>query len=168
MLEHETIVSEDQVRSLTEDAITRTETERKHERKEASVTIRGLAICKVIGVERGLPLLTFEYEGTSHCFRAIAIVGSVDEIEVGKLVCAAFDQNQCDRPLVLGVLSCDVAKNLSLPNGTVISDDDQITIKCGKASINLKSDGTVAIRGTNVASRASQTNRIRGGNVQIN
>ena len=61
-----------------------------------------------------------------------------------------------------------MSKNLATNTGTLIVDDNQITLKCGKASINLKADGTVAIRGTNVASRASNTNRIRGGNVQIN
>jgi hypothetical protein len=44
----------------------------------------------------------------------------------------------------------------------------EIVLRCGKASIQLTSDGAVRIRGTEVLSRASATNRIRGGNVQIN
>ena len=162
------VLFEERPRTLTEDAILRTENERNSDRTETLISVKGLAICKVVGVERGLPLLMFEFAGTSHCFTAIAVVGSIEEIEVGMFVCAAFDQNRSDRPVVLGSFSCDVARKLSTQTGTVIADADQITIKCGKASINLKSDGTVAIRGTNVASRASQTNRIRGGNVQIN
>jgi hypothetical protein len=46
--------------------------------------------------------------------------------------------------------------------------ENELSLRCGKASITMKGDGTVAIRGTNVISRASHTNRIRGGNVQIN
>ena len=44
----------------------------------------------------------------------------------------------------------------------------ELVLRCGKASVTLTSDGAVRIRGTDVLSRASATNRIRGGNVQIN
>lgn len=130
--------------------------------------IDGLAICKVVGFQEGVPLLTFEFAGTTFTHEAIAVVGNLGDIEVGSCVCAAFDQNRCDRPLVLGKFACDTGKNPNSTKGTVLVDEEQITLKCGKASINLKADGTVAIRGTNVVSRASHTNRIRGGNVQIN
>ena len=156
--------------TLTSDAIDRTELELENElaTKSTSSPIDGLAICKVVGVQGKLPLLSYEFSGSVHVRQAIAVVGSPQDFKIGSLVCAAFDQNRSDRPIVLGGFACDASKRLSAESGAVISDDTQITLQCGKASIRLTADGTVAIRGTNVASRASQTNRIRGGNVQIN
>lgn len=169
MSERENLVLyHERLTSLTEVAIVRTEEDLASSRIRSGSANNGLAICLVIGFQEGLPLLSFQFSGTTYAHLAIAVVGGMDGIEVGDQVCAAFDQNRCDRPIVLGRLSCDTSKNLTANAGTLIVDDNQITLKCGKASINLKADGTVAIRGTNVASRASNTNRIRGGNVQIN
>jgi hypothetical protein len=151
-----------------EAAIVQTECELSNSPAKLDGSMDGLAICTVVGFQENLPILTFEIAGTIYTHKAIAFVGNSGYIDIGSQVCAAFDQSRCHRPIVLGKLSCDVAKKLISSHGTVIADDDQITLQCGKASIKLKSDGTVAIRGTNVASRASQTNRIRGGNVQIN
>ncbi len=50
----------------------------------------------------------------------------------------------------------------------VIDAQDEIVLRCGKGSITLRADGQVVVRGTRVVSRASGTNRIKGGNVQIN
>ncbi len=156
--------------TLTNDAIDRTELElgNEHPARDIPSPMDGLAICKVVGVQGNLPLLSYEFNGVVLVRQAIAVVGSPQGIKLGSLVCAAFDQNHSDRPIVLGGFACDASKRLGAEGGAVISDDTQITLKCGKASIRLSADGTVAIRGTNVASRASQTNRIRGGNVQIN
>lgn len=156
--------------TLTNDAIDRTELElgNAHPARDILSPFDGLAICKVVGVQGLLPLLSYEINGSVLIKQAIAVVGSPQDFKLGSLVCAAFDQNRSDRPIVLGGFACDVSKSLGAEGGAVISDDKQITLQCGKASIRLSADGTVAIRGTNVASRASQTNRIRGGNVQIN
>ena len=43
-----------------------------------------------------------------------------------------------------------------------------LTLTCGKASITLHRDGKVVIRGVDVVSRASGTNRIRGGTIELN
>jgi len=45
---------------------------------------------------------------------------------------------------------------------------EEIVLRCGQASITLKKDGKVLIRGVQVETRASGTNRIRGGAVRIN
>jgi hypothetical protein len=44
----------------------------------------------------------------------------------------------------------------------------EILLRCGKASITLRADGTVVVRGTDVLSRSSGTNRIKGAAVRIN
>jgi hypothetical protein len=45
---------------------------------------------------------------------------------------------------------------------------DEVVIACGPASITLRRNGRVVIRGTHVETRAAGTNRIRGGQVRVN
>ena len=59
---------------------------------------------------------------------------------------------------------------------TVVDDDgrvvvqatDRLELRCGEASICLRSDGKIKIRGVDVTTRARRTQRIRGGTVLIN
>ena len=44
----------------------------------------------------------------------------------------------------------------------------EVVIACGKASITLRANGRVIIRGTQVESYSEGTNRIKGGQVRIN
>ena len=50
----------------------------------------------------------------------------------------------------------------------VIEGEDEIILQCGQASITLRRNGRVLIRGTVIDSQASTTQRIKGGSVQIN
>jgi len=45
---------------------------------------------------------------------------------------------------------------------------DEVVIACGQASITLRRNGRVVIRGIHVETRAAGTNRIRGGQVRVN
>jgi hypothetical protein len=45
---------------------------------------------------------------------------------------------------------------------------DEIVLRCGEASIVLRRNGRVIIRGTYVETRSRGVNRIKGGSVQIN
>jgi len=49
-----------------------------------------------------------------------------------------------------------------------VTAQDEIVLQCGSASITLRRNGRVIIRGTYVESRSDGTNRIKGGQVQIN
>lgn len=49
-----------------------------------------------------------------------------------------------------------------------IEGAEEITLKCGKASITLTKSGKILIRGTYLSNRSSGVNRILGGSVQIN
>ena len=50
----------------------------------------------------------------------------------------------------------------------VIEGQDEIVLKCGEASITLRRNGKVIVKGTYLESRASGTHRIKGGTVEIN
>jgi hypothetical protein len=50
----------------------------------------------------------------------------------------------------------------------VIRATDEIVLECGEASITLRRNGRVAIKGVHLETRAKGVNRIKGGTVQIN
>jgi len=45
---------------------------------------------------------------------------------------------------------------------------DEIRLTCGKSSLVMRRDGTVIVRGVEIVTRASESNKIRGGTVSIN
>ncbi len=49
-----------------------------------------------------------------------------------------------------------------------IEASETLTLKCGEASVDLRSDGKVMVRGEDVLLRAKGTQRIRAGTVAIN
>jgi hypothetical protein len=50
----------------------------------------------------------------------------------------------------------------------VIEGQDEVVLSCGKASITLRRNGKVIIKGVQLESSAAGVNRIKGGSVQIN
>jgi hypothetical protein len=50
----------------------------------------------------------------------------------------------------------------------VLTGEEEVELRCGEASISLKKNGKLVIRGAYVETRAKGTNRIKGGTVQIN
>lgn len=76
-----------------------------------------------------------------------------------------------ERPVVAGTVS----ERIETPREVVVDGKrlvlkaaEEIELRCGQGSVTIRADGRVVVRGTRVLSRASGTNRIRGGNVQIN
>ena len=55
----------------------------------------------------------------------------------------------------------------ALPRVT-IDASESLSLRCGEASIDLRADGKVTIRGEDVLVRAKGTQRIRAGTVSIN
>ncbi len=50
----------------------------------------------------------------------------------------------------------------------VIEGADEVVLKCGQASITLRRNGKLIIKGTYVETHSAGVNRIKGGSVQIN
>ncbi len=50
----------------------------------------------------------------------------------------------------------------------VIEGKDEIVLRCGEASITLRRNGRLVIKGAYVETHSKGTNRIKGGSVQIN
>jgi hypothetical protein len=97
-------------------------------------------------------------------------------------VVIVFENGAIDKPIIVGFVA---PAPLSMPANTeagapnIIEADvdgrrvklvgkDEIVLECGQASITLRRNGRVVIRGTHVESYSDGTNRIKGGQVRIN
>ena len=72
-----------------------------------------------------------------------------------------------ERAVVLGRVGRYQAPQPAQPD-VVIEAGRSLVLKCGEASIDLRADGKVMIRGEDVLIRAKGTQRIRAGTVSIN
>ncbi len=50
----------------------------------------------------------------------------------------------------------------------LIEAKEEILLRCGKSSMTVKKDGKILLKGTQILSRASGTNKIKGASVRIN
>ena len=50
----------------------------------------------------------------------------------------------------------------------VLDAKEEIVLRCGKSSVTLKKDGKIVVKGAQIVSQASGTNKIRGAAVRIN
>jgi len=75
----------------------------------------------------------------------------------------ALDRPQPDAQAGLPVIEADVDGRR-----VRVTAQDEIVLECGSASVTLRRNGRVVIRGTYVETRSDGTNRIKGGQVQIN
>lgn len=94
-----------------------------------------------------------------------------------------FEGSDPRRPILLSLLRSatphlDAALSGALPaqeraarvdgRRVEIEGRDEVVLRCGKASLTLRRDGKVELRGVNLVSQASHVHKIRGGKVQIN
>lgn len=102
----------------------------------------------------------------------------------GREVLLAFENNNPGNPIIIdtmyslieeitesatAVFEADEPHELTLDGKRMCFEaENEIVLKCGKASITLTSAGKVLIKGEYVLSHSSGENRIRGGSISIN
>lgn len=92
-----------------------------------------------------------------------------------------FEQGDPAAPILLGLVQPLTLHEIHLDRQTdspkealvdgrrvVLDGKEEVVLRCGEASITLRHNGKVVIKGTQVISHSSGVNRIRGGSVQIN
>lgn len=99
-------------------------------------------------------------------------------IEVHQPVLLLIDEEAPQRPIIIGFISDKVNPAPAQPPQVVEADvdgrrvrvegQDEIVLECGSASITLRRNGRVIIKGTYVETHSDGTNRIKGGQVRIN
>jgi hypothetical protein len=96
---------------------------------------------------------------------------------IGQRVVVLLPSAPAQRGVVIGVVS-----PLGWPTGTapqgvdvvangqrlVVSAQREVVLRCGQASLTLREDGCIELRGTSILTHAEGANRIRGGSVQLN
>lgn len=93
-------------------------------------------------------------------------------VAAGAEVVLGFVEGDPGRPVVLGLVEQEFARGPAEARvdgqRVVLEGKELVELRCGEATITLRANGKVTIRGAYVETRASGTNRIKGGSVQIN
>ncbi|MER8810094.1 DUF6484 domain-containing protein [Mesorhizobium australicum] len=134
--------------------------------------IDGVVIGLLIGFEDGAPLVVFVGNPRETAIAARSLT-ELDVSAIGSELALLFEDGDPARPLVVGriVDPAHKVRKLSVVRDgdrVVISGEERVELRCGLASIILEKDGRITIRGNQVTSHASGTNRIRGGAIHLN
>lgn len=135
-------------------------------------------ICSSVGDGPSGPTVQVDYPGNPHGPLAARIVTTLPahQLREGAEVLLVFDDGASNRPIVAGVVATSSAElapghplSVSVDGRRVTLDaTDEVVLRCGAASITLRRNGRVVIRGAHVETHARGVNRIKGGSVQIN
>jgi hypothetical protein len=134
--------------------------------------IDGVVIGLLIGFEDGAPLVVFVGNpgGTAVPARSLC---ELDAASVGAEVALLFEAGDPARPLVVGRIVAPGHKGQPAEivrdgERVVVTGRERVELRCGKAAVILEKDGSITIRGSQLTSQASGTNRIRGGAIHLN
>lgn len=105
---------------------------------------------------------------TVRCEVLVSAAGiSLDLAQGDKvLIAVTHDSPAGLRGIVLGRVAAYGEQRLA--SKVVVSAAEGVEVKCGEASVDLRADGKVMVRGEDVLLRARGTQSIRAGNVSIN
>jgi hypothetical protein len=133
--------------------------------------IEGVVIGTLTGFDvAGTPLVRFAVLGGSESVAARSLT-RVTADDLGAEVALLFEAGDPERPIIAGrVVAPEAADPKAASNAErlELTAGQEVTLRCGKASITLTSGGKVLIRGSYILSRSSGANKIKGGSVQLN
>ncbi len=134
--------------------------------------IDGVVIGLLIGFEDGTPLVVFVGNPYETALPARSLC-ALDAAAVGAEVALLFEAGDPVKPLIVGpvVAPAQAGRTAEVVRDgerVVVTARERIELRCGKASIVLEKDGSITVRGSQLTSQASGTNRIRGGAVHLN
>lgn len=161
---------------------------------EPAASIAGPVVGWIAGVDAdGEVLVDFEGNaaGPTAARSTVALEASavLSALAAKQAVVLLFERGDPARPLIIGLVQpapgspllelmlpepADAAPPAEPRVATVdgetvaIEGRDEIVLRCGEASITLRRNGKVIIRGAYVETHAAGTNRIKGGSVRIN
>ena len=102
----------------------------------------------------------------------------------GRELLLVFENGDPGKPIIIGLMADPLEELISLEiagekreepcnvlidgRQIVIEAEDEVFLKCGKGSIQIRKDGKITIKGTDLLSRSSGPQRIRGASININ
>lgn len=142
--------------------------------KSAFERVPGHRTGSIVAVSERGPVV--DYRGNPHgpiAARTIVALPAEVAADTPRAALLVFEDERSDRPIVVGLLEPRGAPGRPLTavvdgQQVVIEGRDEIVLRCGEATITLRRNGRVVIRGAYVETRSRGVNRIKGGSVQIN
>ncbi|HLZ18709.1 MAG TPA: DUF6484 domain-containing protein [Smithellaceae bacterium] len=149
----------------------------------------GMRIGKIVKVDDSGQILVDYSENNSGPVVARITTSVKKDIQgkenpAGLEVLLAFDGNNPQHPIIVDtmyslideitehstvVLEAETPQDAIIDGKRIVFDaQEDIVLRCGKASITLTKAGKVLIKGEYVLSRSSGPNKIRGGSIQLN
>ncbi len=146
----------------------------------APPAVPGAVLGRVVGVEGATLQVEVAGRGVLRARVAMPLTTTQAQAAVvaGAEAVLVFAEGDPERALVMGL----VLQALEEPaepeekpavaridgQRVVLEGKEEVVLKCGEATLTLRANGKVVIRGAYVETRARGTNRIKGGSVQIN
>ena len=152
------------------------------ERLTETLQAASVQLATIVAVTEDGPHVQLEPGGPSVTAR-LAVPITRERIDIAIADCqqtlVLFENGDRARPIIVGFIETAPAPVQPAETRPVVEADvdgkrvrvtaqDEIVLQCGSASVTLRRNGRVIIRGTYVETRADGTNRIKGGQVQIN
>jgi hypothetical protein len=156
--------------------------------RTATSGLTGVVLGLFLGFsDDGDPLV--DYPGNpAACAIPARSTAVLTEQDRGRDAALLFESGDPARPILVGLVQAPIEDPPRLPapktavhlgsGGKVeaqvdgkrleIRAEDEIVLRCGEASVTLRRNGRVIIRGTYVETRSKGVNRIKGGSVLIN
>lgn len=138
----------------------------------------GLRIGKILHLtERGAAVVDWNDNPAGPRVARSALGVQRDGDEERSLVLLGFEGDDPLRPIILGFVhdalfaeadSTAQQRSVEAPPVIVVEARDSLELRCGESSITMDRAGRVRVKGTQVVSRSSGLQRIKGSTVEIN
>ena len=143
---------------------------------------QALQIGSLVGLdEQARPLVRLGASAAREPVVARCAAARPSALEMPLPVLLFLEDGDPARPIIVGFVTDTFAAAQPLlemharPSGATLDGkrlqfeaSEEVVLKCGKGSITLQADGRVVIKGTELVSRATGGNKIRGASVSIN
>lgn len=152
----------------------------------AATDAHGAQVGRIEGVDNdGNIAVTFPGSSQHHPAKLAVAIDATQlqhAIASRQPVVLVFENADAAKPIIVGFVAAtpalDANKDTSARAEPLEADidgrrvklmgKDEIVLECGQASITLRRNGRVVIRGTHIESDSDGANRIKGGQVRIN
>jgi hypothetical protein len=132
----------------------------------------GVSICRIEVADPEVGLLVSGEGESAVPARTTVPVTSAD---VGRQALYVLENGRADRPIIIGLVresSVDApvpAPSLEVEGKRIaIEGKEEVVLRSGEASITLRSDGRIVIKGMDIVSRARGVHKVKGATVLIN
>lgn len=129
-----------------------------------------MRVARIVEVSGGRALVSFD--GRVVPARSAMAGAPGDGLPwIGRAVLVALEDGDPDLPVIVGVVSDTLPGTTTLAldaDRVALEGREELVLRCGEASLTLRADGQVLVKGQRITSRAEETHKIRGATVQIN